>query len=104
LVKTVEQLLDQIRHMKGVRDIWEVAVKRNGMTTSLALLGGVLVADMCLYSPKKRQAMQQNSSSMSSSGSPNSSSQQADSSHRSSSEHRDIAPRLSPHGVLPAHA
>lgn len=24
LVKTVEQLLDQIRHMKGVRDVWEV--------------------------------------------------------------------------------
>jgi hypothetical protein len=89
--------------MKGVRDIWEVAVKRNGMTTSLALLGGVLVADMCLYSPKKRQTMQQNSSSMSSGGA-NSSSQQADSSHRSSSDHRDMTPRLSPHGVLPAHA
>lgn len=103
-MKAMEQVLDQIRHMKGVRDIWEVAVKRNGMTTSLALLGGVLVADMCLYSPKKRQAMQHSSGSMSSSGSANSSSHQVDSSHRNSSDHRDMVPHLSSHGVLPAHA
>jgi hypothetical protein len=100
LVNSVEQLLHNIKHMQGFRDVWEVAVKRNGMTTSLALLGGVLVADMFLYRPKQRQTMMQANPAATNS----SSTQQADAVHSSSSKHGEVAGRLTPPGVMPAHA
>jgi hypothetical protein len=55
LMETVHNMIEQLRQMKSARQLWDVAVKRNGMTTSLALLGGVLVADVMLYPGKKQQ-------------------------------------------------
>ncbi|WIA09657.1 hypothetical protein OEZ85_009044 [Tetradesmus obliquus] len=54
-METVHNMIEQLRQMKSARQLWDVAVKRNGMTTSLALLGGVLVADVMLYPGKKQQ-------------------------------------------------
>lgn len=34
-----------------LRSVYDTAVRRNAMTTSLALLGGVLVADLVMYGP-----------------------------------------------------
>lgn len=106
VARTVTELLDQIRHMKGFKDVWEVAVKRNGMTTSLALLGGVLFADVLLYRPKNAQGLQaQHLAAPHSSSTPSSSSSSAQQdSSRSSSEPQEVPHRLTHHGAMPAHA
>jgi len=41
------------------RSIWDVAVKRNGLTTSCVLLGSVLLADALLFPGGGRQQQQQ---------------------------------------------
>ncbi len=41
--RTMQSFMEQLRMTGSARHIWDVAVRRNGMTTSLALLGGVLV-------------------------------------------------------------
>ena len=41
------------------RRLWDMAVKRNGLTTSCLLLGGVLVADALLFPTSARQQRRQ---------------------------------------------
>jgi hypothetical protein len=54
--ETIHTLITHLRQNRHMKQIWEVAVKRNGMTTSLALLGSVLVADTLLYPGSKQKA------------------------------------------------
>lgn len=56
--ETILTLINQLRHNRHMKQIWEVAVKRNSMTTSLALLGGVLVADTLFYPGTKKSRSQ----------------------------------------------
>jgi hypothetical protein len=107
LSKTVHDILEQIKHLKGAREMWEVAVKRNGMTTSLVLLGGVLLADLLMFPGNKRQAALHTSLAGQSSSSGSSRSQATDSSSSSSSSHLHAAPSRfapPPPGSMPAHA
>lgn len=50
--------LQQLIRSFSARGLWDLAVKRNGLTTTCLLLGGVLVADALLL-PANRAARRQ---------------------------------------------